>query len=136
MGKRTDTTGRAPNDRQRRDLLDALADDTLSAVVAVLLRGVATQTELQDRTGVDQSGMSRALKHLRALGLVSSGRGRSAEHAIGLRREVFAVLKAADLLARAVNDARDNAQRETAQRTMLDELGDVAPGAAEGAAGA
>jgi transcription initiation factor IIE alpha subunit len=119
---RTNKGPEAGDGQQRRGLLEALSDDTLAAVVDVLLRGRATQPDLASKTGLDKSAVSRALRHLRALGVVRSARGRGAKHAIVARAEIFEVLKAGDRLARAVNEAGDAAQREDARRTLRDEL--------------
>lgn len=122
MPPQTDNADTTLDDGQRRALLEALADDTLAPIVGVLLRGPATQSQMTAATGIERTLLSRSLKYLRAIGLVRSGRGRDAQHAVVRRAEVFAVLKAADLLARAVNDVRAAAQTSTAKRTLGDEL--------------
>lgn len=122
MTQQTDNSDATLDDSQRRALLGALADDTLAPIMGVLLRGPATQSQITDATGVERTLLSRSLKYLRALGLVHSGRGRDAQHSVVARAEVFAILKAADLLARFVNDTRAAAQRATAKRTVGDEL--------------
>jgi DNA-binding IscR family transcriptional regulator len=91
-------------------------------VIGELRLGDCTQAEIAQDTGLSLPVVSRALGLLRALGLVKSGRGRSASHTLLARDELFAVLKAADRLAERINELRDVAQREAARQTVRDQL--------------
>jgi DNA-binding HxlR family transcriptional regulator len=105
-------------DSQRRDLLRALADDTHSVLLAELTQGKRTQAQLTAGSGVHASVVSRSLNHLRALGLITSERGRDAIHELLVPGEVLELLESADRLAKSVNDYRGRAQRALAARTV------------------
>lgn len=103
-------------DRDRRDLLGALADDTHSALLDRLDLGSCTQAELAEACGLSLSVVSRGLTYLRALGLIASERGRDAHHALLAREEMVAVLQAADRLqASIIERRRRQARTRTAQ---------------------
>jgi DNA-binding transcriptional ArsR family regulator len=113
-----------PDDRrgQARDLLELLGDDRVWVVLRALLRESRTAKQLIDLTGLDQAQVSRALKELRRAGIVLAPVGRGMELHVALRREVFAVIRAADALAEAVNQARTEGQRAASRQTRKDQL--------------
>lgn len=116
------TASDPPDDSQRRDLLAAVADDTLALVIGELRLGERTQGQIATRTQLSLPAVSRSLRYLRALGLVRSGLGKGATHELLVRDELFAVLIAADRLADRVNEQREHAQREAARQTIRDQL--------------
>jgi hypothetical protein len=98
------------DDSQRRDLLAALGDDTLSIVIAQLLESAQSQQQLSAVTGFAQPEISRALRHLRVLGVVHSPRGRGAMHELLFDAEIRALLGAVDAVISKVNRRRTRAQ--------------------------
>src|SRR4051812_12599248 len=99
-------------------LLDALGEPTIRAVVRRLLSEPATQAQLIDEIGCNQSTVSRTTMLLRALGLIeSSGAGRSATHQARNRDELVAVLLAADRLAETLIEQAGDQQAERSTET-------------------
>jgi DNA-binding transcriptional ArsR family regulator len=94
-------------DQQLVELLEVLGEEANYRLLRALLDGPATALDLIDDhvKGLDQSGVSRRLGTLRALGLVD-GQGRSALHSLTVRDELLGVLRAVLDLADAVNDRR------------------------------
>jgi DNA-binding transcriptional ArsR family regulator len=122
-----------PDDRlgQARDLLGLLGDERAWLVVRALLREPRTAKQLEADTGLDQPQVSRALKPLRLAGIVVAPVGRGGALGVRQRGEVFAVIRAADALAEAVNAARTADQAVASRQTRKDQLaGERAPGAA------
>ena len=111
------TEKQSAGDAERRDLLRALADDTHSALLAELSEGKRTQSQLADTCELGPSVISRSLAHLRALGLISSGRGRDAQHELLVGVEMLQLLEAADRLAASVNKRRRREGRALSVRT-------------------
>jgi hypothetical protein len=101
-------------DQDRRDLLAALGDDTQSALLEHLVAGACTQAQLQEACALSASVVSRGLAHLRALGLIGSGRGRDALHELLAEQETLGVIDAAGLLQAAILDRRARAMRARA----------------------
>lgn len=124
-----------PNDdyTQERDLLAALGDQTLGTVVRRLLRKPESQKQLQIGTGLSQPQISRALKELRLLRLVSAP-GSDGLHRILFREPVFAVLRSADVLAEVINARQTEVQKRASRQNAKDLLaGEAEPETAESA---
>ena len=102
-------------------LLDALGEPTIRGIARRLLSAPATQGELIDELGCNQSTVSRGTLLLRTLGVVSSsGAGKSATFTVTTRDELVAVLLAADRLAEAlIRRASDQQGRRSTETRRL-----------------
>jgi len=118
-------------------LLDALGDPVARRVVRRLLEGARGQSDLIAELGVGQATVSRAVKLLRAVGLVApTGGGRSPRLRITGHRRAVAVLLAVDRLAdelleeegRAQGERSDATRRAAVHPTNRPRRGDAADG--------
>ena len=99
-------------------LLDVLGDATARRVVQELVNRELSQADLVEAVGFSQPAVSRAVRLLRALGLVSGSTGSRGEHLrlVG-RDELSTVLLATDRLAEALVKVQAAAQAERSRRT-------------------
>jgi DNA-binding transcriptional ArsR family regulator len=99
-------------------ILDALGEPTARSILRRLLSSAATQAELVDDLGCDQSTVSRTSSLLRSLGLVEvSGSSRSAALVAAHRDELLGALLAADRLAESVIEDMINRQADRSTST-------------------
>lgn len=98
-------------------LLELLADPLSRDVLRALLDEPETQGGLVDRIGASQSALSRAIKGLRAVGLVEADGLREALLTPAARDQTLGVLIAADRLAETLLDSEREAQRSASKRT-------------------
>lgn len=119
-----------PPDEQLVEVFEALGDEATYHLIRRLLRGPATQEELEDEEvkGLDQSGVSRRLKTLTQIGLVRRG-GRNAKRAITVPEETFAVLRSIIDLVEAINRRRESNLKNARQDLAGDELASPAKAA-------
>jgi DNA-binding HxlR family transcriptional regulator len=119
-----------PSDEQLVEVFEALGDEATYRLIRRLLRGPATQEELEDEEvkGLDQSGVSRRLKTLTQIGLVRRG-GRNAKRAITASEEMFAVLRSITDLVEAINRRRESDLKKARQDLAGDELASPAKAA-------
>jgi hypothetical protein len=110
-------------DAQVVAILEAMGDEATYQLLRKLLRQPATKDHLEDEAvqGLDQSGVSRRLKLLVTLGLVSGG-GRGAAHSIVAPEKVFAVVHAVFELAEEINARRQDELRGGRKRLAEDAL--------------
>jgi DNA-binding transcriptional ArsR family regulator len=99
-------------------VLETLGDPTTRAVLRRLLVDDATQDQVKEVVGCDQSTASRALRVLREVGLVEERRkGRTRLSYVAAREELLALLLAADRLAERLLERASEAQTEQSAET-------------------
>lgn len=99
-------------------LLEALGDPIARGIVRLLAERELSQAELIKELGVGQSTASRAVKVLRASGLVAPAEfGRGVDLAITAGPEALNLLLAADRLAERVLEQEDLAQKDQSLKT-------------------
>jgi DNA-binding transcriptional ArsR family regulator len=99
-------------------LLAVLGDSAARAVVRGLLHRAQSQTDLVTVLGLAQATVSRAVKILRAVGLIRPQEGgRSPRLTVTAPEETAGVLLAADRLAEELLDREHHAQRERSTAT-------------------
>jgi len=99
-------------------LLDALGDPVARSILKTLERADLSQLELIERLELPQATVSRTLKLLRALGLVTQSRpGRGVALSLTVADGTSALFLAADRLAEEVLKGELQAQREESADT-------------------
>jgi DNA-binding transcriptional ArsR family regulator len=99
-------------------LLDALGDPVARPVVRLLVEEELPQSDLIEKLGVAQATVSRAVKVLRAVGLVAPvDRGRGPRLAVTAPAEVVTLFLATDRLAEQVLEREEQAQKRRSKET-------------------
>jgi DNA-binding transcriptional ArsR family regulator len=116
-------------------LFDALGDPVARGVVRLILEEERCQAALLKELDVAQATVSRAVKQLRAVGLIASvTQGRAPALGVPARREASALLMAADRLAEELLALDRKAQAELSQATRrgaIRPMQDVGDGATD-----
>ncbi len=96
----------------------ALGDTAALAVTRCLLGQSRSQAELASELGLAQSTISRAVRVLRDVGIVSAvDRGRAATLGVDAKDEAIALLLASDRLAERIHDLQATAQQDRSRTT-------------------
>src|SRR4051812_42868017 len=110
------------DDEQSLALLRALGDEFSQQVLRLLMAERLTQTQLAERLQMKQSTLSRRLSPLKLLGVLQGGAARRAVYRVEFRDEIYEVLGAANALAEAINDRRNEAQRRASRQVRKERL--------------